>query len=201
MRTILSYIILSTLIISCVNENSNAKSMESSINKTSTERLIVKDTIQKVKPDSVKNYCDSINSIQNKQEIISFFYTKNYYKDSVFKYLPLCIDGEYSELFNEIYLNELKKNPSKFFDFFTKNNFNEDEINSMLNYFTEGIYDEISNQEEEANQGKSEMKVKAEINDGIYNLFKKGKVGNTNEIIKNRLKDSLLIFNKRISLN
>lgn len=144
-----------------------------------------------------KDPCVEISNLENLNSIINDYYIEKYYLDSIYKYMPLCLDGEYSDLFKGIYLKQLEKKPIIFFDYFTKNNFSDDEKAEVINYFVGGIYDEISNQIEENNSGENEIIIKGKFDAYIKQLFTNMNLDRTNKEISLQFQDSLLGYNKR----
>jgi len=112
-------------------------------------------------------------------------------------FLTFCLDGEYAEKFEDIYEDELRNRPNVFFDYITKNYFKKSEVDFLIVYFSEGIYDRVSNKIEEDNQSEKKVDLKLKIKNEIEQIFNKINMKKINEPVISQLKDSILSINMR----
>ena len=147
-----------------------------------------------IKPD----YCLYFVQLEErrKSEIIRDYYKSGYYLDSSYRYLPLCLDGAYSELFEAVLMQVIRERSQKFFDYFTKNQFNAQEEDAVIIYFSNTIYDELSNLiEEEGYSNGNKMHVK--LKEKVGELFDNFQMNQKSKVISARLKDSIIAYSLR----
>ncbi len=197
MKKLLIFPILSCFSCNNLEQKNNIPEIKDNITKSDSVFLKTDSNKFQLIESLITKNCTKINLTSNKREIINSYYSKNYYKDSIYKYLPLCLDGEYSELFRGVFFKELKNKSSAFFDYFTKNGFTDYEINLLLEAFSESIYDEISNLIEEEKQKNDEEFIKSKIEASVNELFQSFPLDKNNKSIFVRLRDSILIYNRR----